>query len=100
MAFSVCEAPVPNRKPLLFALVVAALLAPAAPVRAEPVEDDLTIEALLKDGWQVAGYTGAVDNWSTFILFRHPDRPYLVQCRSGYDVTRQPRTQSHCYKLK
>jgi hypothetical protein len=65
----------------------------------ESLNDDLTIETLLKDGWQIAGYTGAVDNWSTFILFRHPDRPYLVQCRAGYDVTREPRTQSHCYRL-
>ena len=29
----------------------------------------ILIEDLLKSGWQIAGYTGAVDNWSTFILF-------------------------------
>jgi hypothetical protein len=86
-----------NRQPLL--LVVALMLAMFGAASAEPKDEDLTIEALLKGGWQVAGYTGAVDNWSTFILFRHPDQPYLVQCRSGYDVTRQPRTQSHCYQL-
>ena len=70
------------------------------PGSAEPADEDLTIESLVKGGWQIAGYTGAMDNWSTFILFRHPDQPYLVQCRSGYDVTRQPRSQSHCYKLR
>jgi hypothetical protein len=89
-----------NRVAFMCALVIASVLVHSGQVSADPPEDEVTVEALLKDGWQVAGYTGAVDNWSTFILFRHPDRPYLVQCRSGYDVTRQPRTQSHCYKLK
>ena len=89
-----------NRKPLLVVLALAAVIGLSHRVSGEPLEEEPTIEALLKDGWQVAGYTGAVDNWSTFILFRHPDRPYLIQCRSGYDVTRQPRTQSHCYKLR
>ena len=88
-----------NRKPLLVVLALAAVIGLSHRASGELSEEEPTIEALLKDGWQVAGYTGAVDNWSTFILFRHPDRPYLIQCRSGYDVTRQPRTQSHCYKL-
>jgi hypothetical protein len=35
-------------------------------------EESVPIEALLKEGWQVAGYVSAVDNWSAFILFRHP----------------------------
>ena len=82
-------------------LIAWTLMAAAAhPVSAEPTDEDFTIEGLLKGGWQIAGYTGAMDNWSTFILFRHPDQPYLVQCRSGYDVTRQQRTQSHCYELR
>jgi hypothetical protein len=37
---------------------------------------------------------------STFILFRHPDQAYLVQCRAGYDATRTPPTYSICYILK
>jgi hypothetical protein len=41
-----------------------------------------------------------VDNWSTFILFRHPDQTYLVQCRTGYDATREPHIHPHCYKLR
>ncbi len=60
----------------------------------------LAIEDLLKAGWQIAGFTGAVDNWSTFILLRHPSETHLIQCRAGYDVTREPRVQTNCYRLR
>ena len=63
-------------------------------------EDGPTITELLKTGWQIAGYSQAIDNRSTFILFRHPEQNYLVQCRAGYDVTRTPSTYSICYKLQ
>jgi hypothetical protein len=63
-------------------------------------EQRISIESLLKDGWQIAGYTSTVDDRSTFILFRHPNQTYLVQCRSGYDVTREPRVYSNCYELR
>ena len=76
---------------LLFALPVHA---PAA------AEDALSISTMLKEGWQIAGYTQAFDNRSTFILFRHPEQTYLVQCRAGYDVTRKPPTYSICYRLE
>ena len=59
-----------------------------------------TIESMLKDGWQVAGYTSAMDGYSAFILFRHPDQKHLVQCRAGYDVTREKRVQTNCYRLR
>jgi hypothetical protein len=75
-------------------------LALATPVSAATDDDTISIEELLKSGWQVAGYTSTVDNRSTFILFRHPDKPYLVQCRTGYDVTRKPRVHSNCYELR
>jgi len=83
-------------------LLMAVLLTATAPPAwsAETGDDEPTIEALLKSGWQIAGYTGAVDNWSTFVLFRHPDQPYLVQCRAGYDATREPHIKPHCYKLR
>jgi hypothetical protein len=55
---------------------------------------------MLKEGWQIAGYSQASDNRSTFILFRHPDQAYLVQCRAGYDATRTPPVYSICYRLK
>ena len=60
----------------------------------------VSIEGLLKAGWQIAGYASAVDDRSTFILLRNPSATYLVQCRSGYDVTRSPRVYSNCYELR
>ncbi len=74
-----------------------ALLAAASSVTAE---ENIAIEELLRTGWQIAGYTSTFDNRSAFILFRHPDETYLVQCRAGYDVTRTPRTFSNCYELR
>lgn len=62
--------------------------------------DSPTVEQLLKGGWQIAGYSQAGDNRSTFILFRRPDESYLVQCRVGYDVSRQPSTYAICYELR
>ena len=45
----------------------------------------ISIETLLKDGWQVAGYAAAnqcaVE--SAMILLRHADQSYLVQCRKA-----------------
>ena len=49
---------------------------------------------------QIEGYTGASDSRSAFILFRHPDEPYLVQCRASYDVSRTPSVTLNCYKLQ
>jgi hypothetical protein len=63
-------------------------------------EESTTIAALLKDGWQIAGYASTFDTRSAFILFRHPDETYLVQCRASYDVTRTPPVTSNCYKLQ
>ena len=70
-----------------------------AQVFAEP-EETITIATLLKGGWQIVGYTGTSDGRSAFILFRHPDEPYLVQCRASYDVTRTPSVTLNCYKLQ
>jgi hypothetical protein len=63
-------------------------------------EDGPAIGELLKTGWQIAGFSQAFDNRSTFILFRHPNELYLVQCRVGYDVTRSPSVYSICYELR
>ena len=63
-------------------------------------EETITVATLLKGGWQIAGYTGASDSRSAFILFRHPDEPYLVQCRASYDVSRTPSVTLNCYKLQ
>lgn len=75
----------------------AALVLPGPATAAE--EQKVSIEGLLKAGWQIAGYASAVDDRSTFILLRNPSASYLVQCRSGYDVTRSPRVYSNCYEL-
>jgi hypothetical protein len=80
--------------------VGAAVLAALGPAAAADEEEKISIESLLKGGWQIAGYTSTVDDRSTFILFRHPSQSYLVQCRSGYDVTRSPRVYSNCYQLR
>lgn len=82
------------------ALVVSTLVYGASVAHAEPKVGDFTIEGLIKAGWQVAGYTGAFDGRSSFILFRHPNETYLVQCRAGYDVTRAERVTLNCYSLR
>lgn len=46
-------------------------------------EENTSIATLLNGGWQIAGYTSTLDNRSAFILFRHPDETYLVQCRAS-----------------
>ena len=82
-------------------LAFAGLAALALPANlSTAAEDRPAIGELLKTGWQIAGYSQAFDNRSTFILFRHPEQNYLVQCRVGYDVTRTPSTYSICYKLQ
>lgn len=85
------------RRTVAAGAAILALLAAASSVTAE---EKIAIEELLRTGWQIAGYTSTFDNRSAFILFRHPDETYLVQCRAGYDVTRTPRTISNCYELR
>lgn len=62
-------------------------------------EPPLTVEKLNADGWEIAGYTGTLDNRSSLILFRNKAKPYLVQCSVLYDVTRNPRVFLNCYEL-
>ncbi len=63
-------------------------------------EASLTIEEVLADGWEIAGYASNFDARSTFILFKKPGARHLVQCLAGYDVTRQPRVFRNCYELR
>jgi hypothetical protein len=58
-----------------------------------------TIERLLDQGWDLAGYVGTSDNRSSLMLFRHKDKKYLVQCSVLYDATRGPRPMINCYEL-
>ena len=55
-------------------------------------ETPLTIEQLLAQGWEIAGYASGYDNRTSLILFRHPGENKLVQCGILYDVTRAQRT--------
>jgi hypothetical protein len=75
-------------------------LAHAGAPKPEHLEEAISIENLLKSGWQVAGFTSTFDNRSAMILFRHPTETTLVQCLTGYDVTRTPRTYTNCYRLR
>jgi hypothetical protein len=62
-------------------------------------QQPLTIEKLLTDGWEIAGYIAVADNRS-LILFKHTRVKSLVQCSVLIDVTRNPRVVTYCYELK
>ncbi|MCC7252695.1 hypothetical protein [Hyphomicrobium sp.] len=80
--------------------VATAATALAAPPKPDPEEEIISVEDLLKSGWKVAGFTSTFDNRSALILFSHPTETSLVQCLTGYDVTRTPRTYTNCYRLR
>jgi hypothetical protein len=80
-------------------LALAAIMEPAASSLAA-TETPLTIDQLLAQGWEIAGYASGYDNRTSLILFRHPGVNALVQCGILYDVTRNPRTLVNCYELR
>ncbi len=80
--------------------LVAASLCMEGEVVAAPADPSLTVEQLLKDGWDIAGYVGTADVRSTVILFRNKAQPFLVQCSTFYDVTRNPRVVTNCYQVR
>ncbi|AWN40736.1 hypothetical protein [Methylobacterium durans] len=67
---------------------------------ASAVEAPITIERLLGDGWEIAGYAGNLDVRTSLILFRKTDVKHLVQCSTLYDVTRSQRVVVNCYELR
>jgi hypothetical protein len=67
---------------------------------ASAAEQPLTINQLLAQGWEIAGYASGYDNRTSLILFRKPGVNALVQCSVLYDVTRNPRTIVNCYELR
>ncbi len=81
----------------VFSLIFAMILAAAQVAAAEP---PLTIEKLLADGWEIAGFASGYDNRTSLILFRHKDKNDLVQCGVLFDVTRSPHTIVNCYELR
>ena len=58
------------------------------------------IEKLLSSGWKLAGFASAGTNRYALILFKHSERNYLVQCLTGYDVTRKKREVTTCYEIR
>ena len=78
-------------------MICGSLLLASAPATAQI--PGLSIEKLLTDGWEVAGYIAAWEN-RTLILFKHKERRHLVQCSVLIDVTRTPRQVITCYELK
>jgi hypothetical protein len=81
----------------LFASALFVLQLHATPVFAQ--QPAVTIEKLITDGWEVAGYIAAWENRS-LILFKHKDHKYLVQCSVLLDVMRNPRLVIYCYELR
>jgi hypothetical protein len=68
-------------------------------IPASAQSQSVTIEKLVTDGWEVAGYITASDIRS-LILFKHREHKYLVQCSVLVDVTRAQRLVITCYDLK
>ena len=85
---------------LVLSVVVVICVSGSEPAMAQGDEEKLSIEALVKSGWQVAGYTSTFDNRSAMILLKHSSESYLVQCLAGYDVQRTPRVYVNCYELR
>jgi hypothetical protein len=59
----------------------------------------VTIERLIAEGWEVAGYIAAWENRS-LILFKHKEHKFLVQCSILIDVLRKERVVTTCYEVK
>jgi len=59
-----------------------------------------SIERLLSEGWEIAGYASGYDNRSSLILFRHPGTNTLVQCGALHHITRNPTVIINCYELR
>ena len=87
------------RIPRLHVLALAALFALGPSETLLAAEAPITIERLLTEGWEIAGYAGTLDNRSALILFHNKDKRYLVQCSTLYDVTRTSRITLNCYEL-
>ena len=82
------------------ALTLAALFGFGVTETLSAAEPPITMERLLNEGWEIAGYAGTLDNRSALILFRNKDKKYLVQCSTLYDVTRASRITLNCYELR
>lgn len=82
---------------LAFSLIA---VLPAASRAEEQPPPSLSVEQLLKDGWEIAGFGALSFESRSFILFKHKERTYLVQCSVLYDVTRSKRVVTNCYEVR
>jgi hypothetical protein len=64
----------------------------------------ISVEHLISDGWEIAGYTASSALSVSFILFKHKDHHYLMQCSVLYDATRGQRVAervvTNCYEVR
>jgi hypothetical protein len=84
---------------ILFNAAVCLLLFVLALLDPVEAQQPPTIEKLLTDRWEIAGYIAIGSNRS-LILFKKGDVKYLVQCSVLIDVTRDQRVVTTCYELK
>jgi hypothetical protein len=80
-------------------LMIAGIFAATAVTSEAVAQAPVTVEQLLQEGWEIAGYIAAWENRS-LILFRHKDYKYLVQCSVLVDVMRSPRVVTYCYDIR
>ena len=77
----------------------AVLIAATCSVSAQTAYDEPKIEGLLKSGWQIAGIPARSITGRPWCV-PTSGSDILVQCRTGYDATREPHIEPHCYKLR
>ena len=82
------------------ALALAAFASPDPSAAQTPTQSAITIEQLLTGGWEIAGYGALSFEGRTFVLFKHKDHRYLVQCSILYDVLRTKRVVTNCYEVR
>lgn len=82
------------------AVLVAATMSPVLAAGAVLADPELSVESILKNGWEIAGYATGLDNRSSLLLFKHKERTYLIQCAVLCDVTRTPHTRTNCYEVR
>ena len=87
------------RKIVRRTLVAALVCLGTAPALAQPQQSATSIEKLVTEGWEVAGYVSTAENRS-LVLFKHKDQKYLVQCSILIDVMRNSRVVTFCYEIK
>lgn len=79
--------------------IVAIVLTGGTAVAPTRAASEITVEGLLKDGWEIAGYASNFEGRS-LILFKHKDKTHLAQCSVLYDVTRSNRVVTNCYEVR